>query len=220
MTKLENMNVLVFDAYGTLFNVFSIDKKLEEFVGDKAGEISQLWRRKQVEYTWLRTLMTKYEPFSKVTEEALVFACKKFQVKLSDEDVTILMKAYDQLSAYQDVRSSFERLSADHQLGVLSNASPDMLKNALNFNKLSHFIDHVISVDTLGEYKPAPSVYKLAENYFKIPGDKITFISTNTWDVAGAKSFGLNTIWLNRFNGAVEELGYIPDSIIKSLNEL
>lgn len=212
--------VIIFDAYGTLLDISSIDLQLEGLFGEKAPHIASTWRQKQLEYTWLRTLMGYYVPFQQVTQEALLYSCQKHRVELSDNHSKALMQAYDELKMYKDVQLALSRLKKRYKMGVLSNANSGMLNAAISHNNISHYFEHIISVDVLEKYKPAPEVYQLAERSFGVDRSSILFISSNTWDIAGAKNFGLKVGWVNRFDGHIEQLGPKPDIIFKTLEEL
>ncbi len=215
-----NIKAIVFDAYGTLLDISSVDHLLKEFFDQKSGLIARLWRQKQLEYTWLRTLMGQYRHFHQVTGDALQYALKAAEVPLQEQHFQQLMQAYDQLEVYEDVKPALEQLGGRHRLAVLSNANPTMLNAAISHNKISPLFEAIISVDETKLYKPRPEVYALAEQKLSLDRSQILFISSNTWDVAGAKSFGLQVAWGNRFNGQTEELGFQPDLVVSDLKEL
>lgn len=212
-----SIKAVVFDAYGTLLDIRTVDEQLRQFFGEKAGRIAPLWRQKQLEYTWLRTLMNRYAPFEKVTQDALHYACRVAGVDIREAQLQSLMQAYDRLLVYEEVKKALQRLKADYRLAVLSNANPEMLNNALSHNQITDLMEAVISVDETQQFKPRPAVYQLAEEKLGLPPQELLFISSNTWDVAGAKSFGLQVAWANRFDGYVEELGLEPDLVIQDL---
>lgn len=211
---------LVFDAYGTLFDVFSMQQRLEDYFGDHAAQINPVWRQKQLEYTWLRSLMDRYVPFSRVTADALHFACSSVGVELKKAVQQALMKHYFTLSAFPEVPEVLARLSETYQLAILSNADRKMLEGAARNNGLAEYLKAIFSVDDVGLYKPRPEVYQMAAEGLGLAKDEIAFISSNTWDVAGAKSFGLRVIWLKRGEGNIERLGFEPDQIIQKLGQL
>ncbi|MDN5210681.1 haloacid dehalogenase type II [Fulvivirgaceae bacterium BMA12] len=217
---MKQLKAIVFDAYGTLFNISSLDDRLHHYYGKKSPEIAATWRKKQLEYTWLRTLMEKYEPFSKVTADALQYACRQHVAEFTRDILDDMMLRYQVLSAYPEVVDVLDQLKRKHHLAVLSNADFKMLKSAVDHNQLSHVFDRVISVDVMNKFKPVPSVYQLAISGLEVDKEYIAFVSTNTWDVAGAKSFGFKTIWLNRNNTITENLDFDPDWTITSLQEL
>ena len=212
--------VLAFDAYGTLFDIFSIGEQLRSIFGDKANEINQLWRKKQLEYTWLRALMGKYKPFYRVTVEALAYACDFHGEKINEEQIKSVMEVYSELKVYPDVIPSLDVLKKDFQLCILSNADPEMLESASKYNQIDRYFQQMISVDILKTYKPSPGVYQLPEKLFNVNKEEVAFISTNTWDISGASAYGLQTIWLNRFNGNPETMGYEFNVSISCLSKL
>jgi 2-haloacid dehalogenase len=214
------IKAVVFDAYGTLLNINFLDARLHHYFGEKASDISEVWRRKQLEYTWLRTLMQCYMPFSTVTAEALKFACNELSMPLKDEVLEDMMHRYFELSAYPEVPEVLEKLSNKHKLSILSNADLPMLKSAVQYNKIEHCLAEIISADQIKKFKPVSEVYKLATEILKLEKEQIAFVSANSWDIAGAKSFGLATIWLNRKGSNMEKLGFAPDAEIEKLDVL
>lgn len=220
MQLLTQVKALVFDAYGTLFDVYSLGKRLRYHFPQKAEQINPIWRNKQLEYTWLRSLMRQYVPFSQVTADALTFACKETNTTISNEIHQDLMQHYFTLDAFPKVSEVLTNLQHTHQLAILSNANHEMLNKAAKHNAIDQYLTAILSVDIIKKYKPNPEVYQIAENKLGLDRAEIAFISSNTWDVAGAKSFGLNVIWLNRGGGKLEELGFQPDEIVSSIEEL
>lgn len=220
LTLPTHIKALVFDAFGTLFDVQSLDQRLETHFGSQASEINAIWRQKQLQYTWLRSLMDRYKPFSSVTAEALTFACKEIGVTLTDEVKAHMMQGYYELQAYSTLKKGLGELKKHYRLAVLSNADPAMLNSAAEFNEIDHFFDAILSVDSLQQFKPIPAVYELAPKALELQATEVAFVSSNTWDVTGAKSFGLFTIWLNRNQATMETLGYAPDIEINNLASL
>jgi 2-haloacid dehalogenase len=206
----------VFDAYGTLFDVHSVAARCESCWPGKGVQVSQLWRAKQLEYTWQRSLMQRYAPFSTVTREALAYACEALRLDLSVAQMEGLMAEYYRLSVYSDVPAALKRLGGKQ--AILSNGSPDMLEPLVEHSRLK--FDAVISVDELKIYKPAPAIYELAVRRLGIPKDQIGFVSSNCWDALGAKSYGFSVYWINRANAPVDRLGFKPDEVLTSLNEI
>jgi 2-haloacid dehalogenase len=213
------IQALAFDAYGTLFDVHSVISTCNQVFPDKGPALSQLWRAKQLEYTWLRSLMSRYEDFWQVTESALMFACRSLGLSCPPATRHKLMDAYLRLDPYPEVRQALESLSR-YKLAILSNGSPRMLAAVVDSAGLRGVFANVISVDEVKIFKPSPRVYELAPRHLKVPEEAIGFISSNFWDIAGAKSFGLWTCWINRSKAPEEELGLRPDAIISSLAEL
>jgi 2-haloacid dehalogenase len=204
----------VFDAYGTLYDVHSVVERCESCWPGNGTRLSQLWRGKQLEYTWQRSLMQRYVPFSTVTREALAYACEALKLELSVAQMEGLMGEYLRLATYPDVAQSLKRLRTKH--AILSNGSPDMLLPLVENSGLK--FDAVISVDELKIYKPAPQVYALAVK--KLSTDKIAFVSSNCWDALGAKSYGFSVYWINRFKAPIDRLGFKPDAVLNSLDEI
>jgi len=213
------IQALAFDAYGTLFDVHSVIATCNQVFPDKGPALSQLWRAKQLEYTWLRSLMGRYEDFWQVTESALVFACRSLKLDCPPATRQKLMDAYLHLDPFPEVRQALQSLSR-YKLAILSNGSPRMLAAVVESAGLKEVFADVISVDEVKIFKPSPRVYELASRHLGVPQAAIGFISSNFWDIAGAKSFGLWTCWINRAKAPEEELGFRPDAIIGSLAEL
>jgi 2-haloacid dehalogenase len=207
---------MVFDAYGTLFDVHSVQARCEEFWRGKGALLSQLWRTKQLEYTWQRSLMRRYAPFSQVTREALRYACEQLKLDLGETQLQALMAEYQCFALYPDVKAALAKLKA--KLAILSNGSPDMLDPLVLQSGLR--FDAVLSVDALKVYKPAPEVYQLAVDRLGMRTEDIGFVSSNGWDAAGAKSFGFTVYWINRASAPVEQTGFRPDRIVRSLDEV
>ena len=208
---------LVFDAYGTLYDVHAVIRRCEEFWPGKGTALSQLWRAKQLEYTWQRSLMRCYLPFSAVTREALAYACEALKLALDQTRANALMDEYLKLAAYPDVPAALQRL-AGRKLAILTNGSPDMIEPLVKHSGLK--FDAVLSVDELKIFKPAPEVYQLAVDRLGVPKESLGFVSSNCWDALGAKSFGFRVFWINRLKAPVDRLGFQPDAIVSSLHEI
>ncbi|MEM8898338.1 MAG: haloacid dehalogenase type II [Bacteroidota bacterium] len=215
-----SVRAIVFDAYGTLLSIDALDAKLEKHFGAKAKAVNQVWRQKQLEYTWLRGLMQEYRPFSTVTGEALEFACQHLGIKLTHSIKEGLVRGYFELTAYEDVKSALERLSESYSLAVLSNADPAMLSTAMEHNQLSKHLNAILSVDAVQMFKPHPSVYQITVDQFQLAPSEIAFVSSNTWDISGSAAFGLIPVWLNRFGKTMDTLGYSPSLTLRSLSEM
>ena len=213
------IQALAFDAYGTLFDVHSVISRCNELFPDKGPALSQLWRAKQLEYTWLRSLMGRYEDFWQVTESALAFACRSLKLDCPPATRERLMDGYLHLDPFPEVRQALQSL-ARYKLAILSNGSPRMLAAVVENAGLKDVFADVISVDEVKIFKPSPRVYELASRHLNLRQNAIGFISSNFWDIAGAKSFGLWTCWINRAKAPEEELGFRPDAVIGSLTEL
>ncbi len=215
-----NVKACVFDAYGTMFDVHSPSAQAAGGLDGKAGDVSKLWRQKQLEYTWLRSLMGAYVNFWQVTGDALEVALKAFDL-YDDALHKELMDLYLTLAAYPDVKPTLEILQANGlKTGILSNGSPDMLAAAVSSAGLSDVLDNVISVDQLGIYKPDQRVYQMVLDQMNVTADEVCFVSTNTWDGNAAAYFGFNVSWMNRFGMGQEKLPGEFKAIIKGLDEL
>ncbi len=210
---------LVFDAYGTLFDVHSVVALCDELWPGRGSELSQLWRARQLEYTWLRSLMRRYEDFGRVTEAALRYACAALQLPYDDAKRDRLLRAYLHLGTFPEVTDTLRRLRGI-KLAILSNGAPAMLRDVVSNSGLEGLIPDVLSVDELQIYKPAPRVYQLAVDRLGAPASAIGFVSSNGWDAAGAKSFGFRTFWVNRTGAPRDGLGFAPDHELDSLAEL
>jgi 2-haloacid dehalogenase len=208
----------VFDAYGTLFDVHSVVEVGREVTADPLA-LSTLWRQKQLEYTWLRALMGRYEDFWVVTEAALRYAIRRLAVSASEAQVRRLMDAYLSLACFPEVSNALARL-APRPRAILSNGSPRMLQAAVTSSGLGPHLDHVLSVDAVKTYKPSPAVYALGPRALGLAAGDVLFVSSNAWDVAGAKAFGYRVAWCNRGQAPDEELGLRADVVIGRLDEL
>ena len=213
------VRALVFDAYGTLFDPFAVLTRAEELFPGNGTALSQLWRAKQLEYSWLRTLMGRYENFWQITEDALVFSCRTLKLSCEEHQRKQLMQVYLTLPAFPEVKPALEKLS-HLPLSVLSNGTPEMLTAVVAANGMNHFFQNIFSVDSLQIYKPHPEVYQHAVASLGIPKGSIGFVSSNYWDIAGATSFGFRTYWLNRSSVVADELGITPTTICTNLAEL
>jgi 2-haloacid dehalogenase len=208
----------VFDAYGTLFDVHSVVEAGRTLTTDPVA-LSALWRQKQLEYTWLRSLMGRYEDFWAVTEAALRYALRRLGIAAGEAQVSALMDAYLHLACFPDVRDALARLPRVPR-AVLSNGAPAMLEAAVRSSGLAPLLDHVISVDRAGIYKPARAVYALGPETLGVAAGELLFVSSNAWDVAGAKAFGYRVAWCNRLGAPEEELGLPADHVITTLADL
>lgn len=206
----------VFDAYGTLYDVHSVVRACDACWPGRGAALSRLWRSKQLEYTWLRSLMGRYAPFSAVTRDALQWACESLGLSLDSRAMERLMDEYLRLSPFPDVTGTLARLPG--RKAILSNGSPDMLEPLVKHSGLA--FDAVLSVDAVKTYKPSPQVYQLAVERLGIAREEITFISSNGWDAIGARAFGFRVAWINRAGAPVDRLGFSPDEVLATLSEL
>jgi len=213
------LRALVFDAYGTLFDPFSVRALAEQLFPGQGAALSQLWRSKQLEYSWLRTLMGRYDNFWKITEDALVFSCRSLGLSYSEPHRRQLMEVYFSLPAFPEVKPALEQLSA-LPCSILSNGTPEMLAAVVAANGMAHLFAYVFSVDSLPIYKPRPEVYQHALDHLGLPREAIGFVSSNFWDISGAANFGFQTFWLNRSSTVPDELGVTPRAVLRDLAEL
>lgn len=211
-------SALVFDAYGTLFDVHSVTRRAEALFPGKGAAISAAWRTKQLEYTWLRTLMGRYEDFSRVTRSSLGWALDSLGLEADEAAERALLEEYRRLAPFPEVRAVLESLAAARPLAILSNGHPEMLDAVVDHSGLRGlFRGGVLSVHPARRFKPDPSVYRLAEEALGVPRALMGFVSSNGWDAAGAKSFGFRAYWVNRGAAPVERLGVRPDAVVKDL---
>jgi 2-haloacid dehalogenase len=215
----QAIKALVFDAYGTLFDVHSVVTLCDSLFPGRGTPLSQLWRAKQLEYTWLRSLMGRYADFTVVTQEALEYACKVLHLKLDAAKSGQLMAAYDNLALYPDARDALAGLPG-LKLAILSNGSPAMLGPLVKNAGLDRTFTAVISVDKVKVFKPDPRVYQLAPDRLGVTTEEIGFVSSNYWDAAGAGNFGFKVFWINRAGAQPDVLGAGPDTVLAKLTEL
>lgn len=213
------VKALVFDAYGTLFDTESVSARIQEIYSERGAGLSRLWRTKQLEYTWLRSLMERYEDFWRVTEDALVFSAKSLGLDCGEAVRARLMNEYLLLKPYPEAAGALQSLSRC-PLAILSNGTAEMLDAVVTHARLDAVFTQLISVDEVKVYKPDPRVYELAPRKLGVEKREIGFVSSNCWDVMGAKSFGFATIWVNRSNASADELGLAPDVEIITLADL
>ena len=213
------IDAFVFDAYGTLFDVHSVMQRCESWWPGKGAALSQAWRAKQLEYTWQRSLMQRYAPFSQVTRDALEFACSALDLSVDEQKLQTLMEQYRNLEPYPEVSGALAKLQG-RKLAILTNGSPDMIDPLVRNRGMETSFDAVLSVDELKIYKPAPQVYQLAVERLGVPAAQIGFVSSNCWDAIGAKSFGFKVWWINRTGAPMDRTGFQPDRIVKDLHEI
>jgi 2-haloacid dehalogenase len=212
-------SAFIFDAYGTLFDVHSVVQRAGSGITGDLPALSQLWRRKQLEYTWLRALMERYEDFWRLTEAALRAAIRELSIEATDRQLENLMQAYLAPAAFADVIPALNALHGS-PLAILSNGTAAMLDSAVRHNGLEGYFRAIISVDTLKTYKPSPPVYALGPRTLNVPAEEILFVSSNLWDAAGAKAFGYQVCWCNRSGAQMEDLGVAPDLVVLRLDEI
>ena len=220
MSDTPRVQALVFDAYGTLYDVASVTALCDKHFPGHGSAISDIWRQKQLEYTWLSSLMGRYQDFWQLTAAGLRFACGALKLELSEEAFRELMENYLQLAPYAEVPAALKALSQRIPLAILSNGSPEMLLKVTQHNGFTPHLKHVLSVHELSIFKPSPRVYELAVKKLGVPKEQIGFVSSNSWDAVGAKAYGFHVFWINRFNRFEEQLGVTPDHQIRTLDEI
>ena len=210
---------VVFDAYGTLFDVNSAAKRCKDKIGAKWETFANFWRTTQLEYTWLRSLMKRHKNFWDITEDSLDKSMKVFNINKNMKNE--LLSLYKILSPYPEVKGVLEDLKKKNfKLAILSNGTPDLLNELVESNKLNNLFDDLFSIEEVKIYKPDPRVYELPIKKYKIKSDEITFLSANTWDVSGGGNFGYNSIWVNRHNSVFDILDFQPKNEISNLTQL
>ena len=216
---MKNVKAIIFDAYGTLFDVNSAAEKCKDKIGDKWEPFANFWRTTQLEYTWLRSLMGRHKDFWQVTEDSLDKSMKAFNIDSSMKNE--LLNLYKILSPYKEVSETLKVLKEKKfKLAILSNGTPSLLDELVKSNNLNNLFDDIFSIEEVGVYKPDSKVYDIPVKKYKIKKDEIAFLSANTWDVSGGGNYGYQAIWVNRNNNIFDNLDYKPTNEIKSLKEL
>ncbi len=216
---MKNIKAIIFDAYGTLFDVNSAAEKCKNQIGNKWENFSNYWRTTQLEYTWLRSLMENHKDFWKITEDSLDKSMEAFQIdkKMKNE----LLDLYKILSTYPEVKQTLERLKVKkYKLAILSNGTPALLNELVKSNNLQNLFDDIFSVEEVKIFKPSSIVYNIPVKKYKIRKQEIAFLSANTWDVSGGGNYGFTSIWVNRNKSIFDKLDFTPSKEIKKLNEL
>jgi len=214
-----NTKAVIFDAYGTLFDVNSAAEKCKGKIGVKWEEFSNFWRTTQLEYTWLRSLMKRHKNFWEITEDSLDKSMKVFGIEKSMKNE--LLNLYKVLSPYPEVKKVLETLKKKNlKLSILSNGTPSLLKELVSTNNLNNLFDNLFSIEEIKMYKPHPKVYDIPTKKYKVAPKEITFLSANTWDVSGGGNYGYNSIWVNRNNSQFDFLDYQPKNEIGNLSQL
>ena len=216
---MKNIKAIIFDAYGTLFDVNSAAEKCKDKIGDKWEPFANFWRTTQLEYTWLRSLMKRHKDFWQVTEDSLDKSMKAFNIDPTMKDE--LLNLYTVLSPFKEVPETLKKLKEKNfKLAILSNGTPSLLNELVKSNNLDNLFDDLFSIEKVGVYKPNSKVYDIPLNKYKIEKNEVAFLSANTWDVSGGGNFGFNSIWVNRNNNIFDNLDYIPTHEIKDLHKL
>ena len=217
---MPQLDALVFDAYGTLYDVHSVTAKAEGFFPGRGAQLSQLWRTKQLEYTWLRSLMGTYVNFNIVTADALRYACECLAPGATETQITALLGQYVHLDTFAEVKGALATLKAGRKLAILSNGAPDTLNALVKNSGLDTLLDATLSVDSIGVFKPDMRIYRMAEQTLGVPKARTGFVSSNCWDAIAAKQYGFTVFWINRLNAPVDRHGPQPDYIVKSLDDV
>ena len=205
---MNEIEAILFDAYGTIFDVHSIGTLADRLFPGRGEELAALWRVKQIDYTRVRTLSDRYEPFSRVTRDALTWTAGAMGLSLDDAQAEALMTEYDQLAVFADSADALRRLKdRGLPLAILSNGDPPMLSAVVANGHLDGVFDHLLSVDTVGRFKTAPEAYELGTKAFDCAADRILFVSSNCWDACGAAWYGYQAFWINRAGVPMEVLG-------------
>ena len=216
---MKNIKAIIFDAYGTLFDVNSAAKKCKDKIGDKWEGFANFWRTTQLEYTWIRSLMKRHKNFWQITEDSLDKSMKTYNVDplMKNE----LLNLYKVLSTFEEVPQTLKKLKAKKfKLAILSNGTPSLLNELVKSNKLDDLFDDLFSIEEVGIYKPDSKVYDLPIKKYKIKRNEVAFLSANTWDVSGGGNYGYQSIWVNRNNNVFDNLDYKFKFEIKNLQEL
>ena len=216
---MKNIKAIIFDAYGTLFDVNSAAEKCKDKIGDKWEGFSSYWRTTQLEYTWLRSLMKRHKDFWQVTEDSLNKSMKAYKIDSSMK--TELLDLYKILSTFKEVPEVLKSLKEKKfKLAILSNGTPSLLNQLVKSNNLENIFNDIFSIEEVGIYKPDSKVYDMPINKYQIKTNEVAFLSTNTWDVSGGGNYGYNSIWVNRNNNIFDNLDYKPQNEIKNLKDL
>ena len=216
---MKNIKAIIFDAYGTLFDVNSAAEKCKEKIGDKWENFANYWRTTQLEYTWLRSLMGRHKDFWQITEDSLNKSMKHFNIESSMKNE--LLNLYKTLSTFPEVNEVLNKLKKkNYKLAILSNGTSSLLKELVEINNLSHIFNNIFSVEEVGIYKPNSKVYDIPIKEYRIKKDEVLFLSANTWDVSGGGNYGYNAVWVNRNNNIFDNLDYKPKNQVKQLVEL
>jgi len=216
---MKNIKAIIFDAYGTLFDVNSAAEKCKDKIGDKWEGFANYWRTTQLEYTWLRSLMNRHKNFWQVTEDSLNKSMKAFKIDPSMKNE--LLDLYKKLATFSEVPEVLKSLKdKNYKIGILSNGTPALLNELVKTNRLDNLFDDIFSIEEVGIYKPDSKVYDMPIKKYKIQKNEIVFLSANTWDVSGGGNYGYSSIWVNRNNDIFDNLDYLPKIQITNLKQL
>ena len=216
---MKNIKSIIFDAYGTLFDVNSAAEKCKGKIGNKWENFANYWRTTQLEYTWLRSLMERHKDFWQITEDSLDKSMKVFNIDNSMKNE--LLNLYKVLSTFPEVDEVLKKLKEKkYKIAILSNGTPSLINELVKSNNLDNMFDDIFSIEQVGIYKPDAKVYNIPIQKYKIQNDEIVFLSANTWDISGGGNFGYNAVWVNRNSNVFDNLDYKPKNEIGNLKEL
>ena len=216
---MKNVKAIIFDAYGTLFDVNSAAEKCKDKIGDKWESFANFWRTTQLEYTWLRSLMKRHKDFWQVTEDSLDKSMNAFNIDKSIRNE--LLDLYKILNTFSEVKDVLNKLKRkNYKLAILSNGTPALLNELVKSNNLENIFDDIFSIEEVGIYKPDSKVYDIPVKKYQIQKNQVAFLSANTWDVSGSGNYGYNAIWVNRNNNIFDNLDYKPKNDVKNLKKL
>jgi len=216
---MKNIKAIIFDAYGTLFDVNSAAEKCKDKIGDKWESFANYWRTTQLEYTWLRSLMNRHKDFWQVTEDSLDKSMQAFKIDSSMRNE--LLDLYKVLSTFPEVKEVLNKLKKkNYKLAILSNGTPSLLKELVKSNNLDNVFDDIFSIEEVKTYKPDPKVYNIPIEKYQIQKNEVAYLSANTWDVSAGGNYGFNPVWVNRNNSIFDNLDYVPKYQVKHLGGL
>ena len=216
---MKNIKAIIFDAYGTLFDVNSAAEKCKSKIGDKWESFANYWRKTQLEYTWLRSLMGRHKDFWQITEDSLDKSMQAFNINKAMKNE--LLDLYKILSPYPEVKETLEKLKEKrYKLAILSNGTPTLLNELVKSNGLQNLFDDIFSIEEVKIYKPSSKVYDMPVKKYSIKNEEVAFLSANTWDVSGGGNYGFTSIWVNRNKNIFDNLDYKPKNEISGLNQL
>ena len=216
---MKNIKAIIFDAYGTLFDVNSAAEKCKDKIGDKWESFANYWRTTQLEYTWLRSLMNRHKDFWQVTEDSLDKSMQAFKIDSAMRNE--LLDLYKVLSTFPEVKEVLNKLKEkNYKLAILSNGTPFLLNELVKSNNLDNIFDDIFSIEEVKTYKPDPKVYNIPIKKYQIQKNEVAYLSANTWDVSAGGNYGFNPVWVNRNNSIFDNLDYVPKYQVKHLSEL
>lgn len=221
MSDKPTIQAIIFDAYGTLFDVYSISALADDIFPNSGKALANIWRDRQIDYTRIRTLCDQYVDFWQITEDALIFACASLDLELTVQNKERLLTQYAHLSAFKENKGVLDQLrSKGLKLGILSNGTTKMIASAVDSAGMTGYFDHILTVEQVQKFKTVPEVYQLGPDNFHLKASQILFVSSNCWDACGATWFGYQTLWVNRANMPLEELNVTPTAVGSTLEDV